>query len=136
MEAPILVNGPLNLKYQKLAVVKASMFALMSPNTYVATAIGRAAWKALISNSSLQPNCNREGFNSVPNGAGWDRIRIGIVSNQENDCNSPDSTIGIGAQDPNGGCSNPLVRTVGNSADCGSDNGVVSIPAIGVVLVR
>jgi cysteine-rich repeat protein len=135
LESPILNAGALVLKYQKLPVVKASMFALMSPNAYVATNIGRAAWKALITGSSLQPNCNREGFNSIPAGGGWERMRIGIVSNQENDCGSPDSYIGIGGQQ-NGGCSNVPQRAVGNMADCGPDNGLVSIGAFGVVLVR
>jgi len=135
LESPILNNGPLDLKYLKIPIVRTSMFALMSPNAYVQTTLGRNAWKSLISGSSLQPNCNREGFNSIPAGGTWERMRIGIVSNQENDCNSPDSYIGVGGQ-KNGGCSNVPQRAVGNMADCGPDNGNVSIAAFGVVLVR
>ena len=42
---------------------------------------------------SLQRNCNRIGFNNYHEYA---HVRIGIIANQENDCNSPDSRIGFG----------------------------------------
>ncbi len=53
----------------------------------------------MIDNSSLQPNRNREGSNTVPwNVAGWPRTRIGIVSNQENDLRPlPDSVLSASA---------------------------------------
>jgi cysteine-rich repeat protein len=132
MESPIGM-GPLALKYQKLPVAGASLFALMSPNLYVPTMIGRPAWKALITGSSLQANCNREGFNANPGGGNWARMRIGIVTNQENDCASPDSYLGIGGQGV--GCGQPQ-QVVGNMASCTPDNGDKSVPGFGVVLVR
>lgn len=128
MESPIGNMGPLNLKTQKLAVAKASLLALFMNNVYVPTVIGRAAWKALITNSSLQGNCNQEGFNVLG------RSRIGIVSNQENDCASPDSYIGIG--DIGAGCGGVAETRVGNMASCTPDNGDKSLPAFGVVFVR
>ena len=134
LEYPIGNMGPLMLKTQKLAAAKASMFALMSPNTYVATNVGRAAWKALLSNSSLQPNCNREGFVVNTAGASYARVRIGIAANQENDCGSPDSFIGIGAS--GAPCGPAPERAVGNVAGCSPDNGDTNAPAFGVVLVR
>ena len=130
-ESPILNMGALTLKTQKITTgAKASMFAMMSPNVYVAptVAVGRVAWKALITGSSLQANCNQEGFNVLG------RSRIGIVSNQENDCNSPDSYIGIG--NIGVGCNNVAETRVGNMASCTPDNGDKSLPAFGVVFVR
>jgi hypothetical protein len=124
--------GPLALKTQKLPITRPALLNLFQGNAYVATAIGRNAWKALITNSSLQPNCNREGFNSNPTGGA--RSRIGIVSNQENDCNSPDSYIGIGNNAA--GCNGVAEQRVGNMASCTGDNGDKSLAAFGVVFVR
>jgi hypothetical protein len=132
LEQPIGTMGPLVLKTQKLTVTKASLAAMFTGNVYTATNIGRAAWKALIAGSSLQANCNREGFNNNP--AGSARTRIGIVGNQENDCGSPDSYIGIGnAAAP---CGPAPERAVGNLAGCSPDNGDKNLPAFGVVFVR
>jgi cysteine-rich repeat protein len=128
MEQPIGNMGELNLKYLKLTIDRPSLFALFSPGAYVATNAGRNAWKALITNSSLQANCNREGFNNAP------RTRLGIFSNQENDCNTPDSYIGIG--NLNAGCNSVPEARVGNMASCTPDNGDKSLVAFGVVFVR
>ncbi|HEY8379348.1 MAG TPA: fibrinogen-like YCDxxxxGGGW domain-containing protein, partial [Nannocystis sp.] len=131
LEHPIGQGQPV-LKTQKIAIARPSLQNLFQGG-YVATSLGRNAWKALITDSSLQPNCNREGFNAVPADNTWPRIRIGIVSNQENDCTTPDSYIGIGGVgEP---CGGPQ-RSVGNVAFCGADNGDKSLPAFGVVFVR
>ncbi|MAO84226.1 MAG: hypothetical protein CMH50_10155 [Myxococcales bacterium] len=58
---------------------------------FQSTEAGRDAWKNLMVSGSLQLNCNREGFNN------GNRLRIGILGNQENDCRTPDSWLGIGA---------------------------------------
>ena len=39
----------------------------------------------------MQPYCNSEGFNSLG------RVRIGILGNNENDCNTPDTFVGVGS---------------------------------------
>ena len=54
---------------------------------------GRSAWLALLSGSSLQNNCNAEGF-SVVRGAA--KVRIGIIGNNETNCDNPDSFLGVG----------------------------------------
>ncbi len=132
LEQPIGAMGPRVLKTQKLPAAKASLTAMFAGNVYTPTMIGRASWKALISGSSLQINCNREGFNSNPMNAA--RTRIGIVANQENNCSSPDSYIGIGnAAAP---CGPAPERAVGNVAGCMADNGDKNLPAFGVVFVR
>ena len=108
-----------------------SLYSLIADNKHRDTNLGRDAWKSLISGSSLQPHCNREGFNTYFKNT---RVRIGIFSNQENNCDSPDSRIGIGAAGNHCGQNN--ANSVGNEARCGPDNGDKSIRAMGYVLVQ
>jgi hypothetical protein len=113
-----------------------NLLSVFSPDTYLAfdEPAGRAAWKTLMGpTSSLQLNCNREGFNANSS-AGASRARIGIIGNQENDCNSPDSFIGVGTQ--NSPCFAGTAPSVGNSAGCSPDNGNVHLPAFAWVFVR
>jgi hypothetical protein len=99
---------------------------------YQPLAEGRDAWKSLVASPSLQPNCNMEGFNvDAPYGVG---TRIGIVSNQENNCGTPDSRIGIGTQGDN--CGQDTNHSSGDEARCGGDAGDVSIATFGYVMVR
>jgi hypothetical protein len=88
------------------------VIALQSPSTllglvsgqYTPTALGRSTWGALADGATLEVNCNIEGFN-VYFSAPYARARIGLVSNNENDCNTPDSALGFGVEDgPNNGC--------------------------------
>ncbi len=68
---------------------------------YIATSLGRAKWLGLVSGSDLQPHCNREGFNNQePHGK---YVRIGIFGNNEGDCNTIDSVMGIGIGGSNHG---------------------------------
>jgi hypothetical protein len=105
-------------------------------NAYMATAAGRDAWKGLLQTASLQPYCNREGVNAQGNTFGgiWPSVRLGIVSNQENQCDSPDSWIGVGGRGTACGI-NPAI-SVGNSARCSADNGDLDRAAFGYVFVR
>lgn len=80
-----------------------SLYDVFSPGALVTFSMGRSAWLDSVAGASLQDNCNLEGFN-IANG--YNKVRLGIVGNNENDCESHDSRIGIGA----GGC-----------ADCGCD---------------
>ena len=71
---------------------------------YTPTALGRSAWVALADGASLQLNCNIEGFD-VYFSAPYARARIGLVANNESDCNTPDSAIGFGVESgPGNGC--------------------------------
>lgn len=87
-------------------------------NGYQATSVGKATWKKLIVSPSLQANCNKEGFNVLGNwGKNYAHVRLGILANQEPDCNAPDSWIGFGGWGADG--NNPpkmVVNTVGNYA--------------------
>ena len=56
----------------------------------------RARWLNLVPGGGLQSNCNKEGFNSVVSAGTIVKVRIGILGNEQNDCYSPDTVIGIG----------------------------------------
>lgn len=64
----------------------------------IKTKAGRAEWRKLLPDPLLQQYCDSEGT-SQDNTAMYTyaaRLRIGIVGNNEMDCNSPDSYIGFG----------------------------------------
>lgn len=95
---------------------------------YTSSGIGRNAWKALVGpDASLQPYCNLEGINAIP--SGYTNVRLGISSNEQNDCNSCDSGIGFGIS---GGTA---TISVGDYAPCCStDNGQKQIAFFGYIL--
>jgi TolB-like protein len=109
-----------------------SLHALFANGKYRATKLGRKKWKALMKKSSLQKHCNREGFN-VHNGLM--RVRIGIIANQEKDCKTPDSRLGLGAGS-NDKARGPN-RAAGNEAvGWEADSGKRQTAAWGYVYVR
>ena len=108
-----------------------SLYSLIADGKYRATSLGRNTWKKLIgSKASLQLNCNKEGFNAVGNSSSHSKARIGILGNNENDCNRCDSRIGFGT----GGHHHD--STCGNVAKHAADNGDKHIKAIGYILVH
>ena len=109
-----------------------SLYSLIADGKYRATSMGRKTWKMLIgSQASLQRNCNKEGFNAIGSNNRAAKARIGIVSNQENDCKSCDSRIGFGT----GGL--PVdSNTCGDVAKVSPDNGDKDIKAMGYILVQ
>jgi len=117
------------LKFVVINKQAKSLFSLIADGHYRNTSLGRDTWKQLIgSQSSLQLNCNKEGFNTLCIGQ---RMRIGILSNNEDDCITCDSRIGFGA-DTSVADSN----TCGNVALHGGDNGDKNIRAMGYILVQ
>ena len=108
-----------------------SLYSLMADGKYRATSLGRNTWKKLIgSQASLQRNCNKEGFNAVVISL-RSKARIGIIGNEQNDCNSCDSRIGFGT----GGLQDDS-NTCGNEAKHKGDNGDKHIKAMGYILVQ
>ena len=106
-----------------------SLYSLIADGNHRSTSLGRHTWKKLIGQqASLQRNCNREGFNCKF----FSKARIGIISNQENNCDSCDSRIGFGA----GGYPIGDDNTCGNWARYGGDNGDRDIKAMGYILVQ
>jgi subtilisin-like proprotein convertase family protein len=98
----------------------------------VGTGFGRNAWKALVPNSSAQPNCNTEGVNVS---CGSRKVRFGLLTNQENDCQSCDSYLGFG-HSGEGGCDGVGSGFVGCMASCSADNGSKNINGFGWFWVR
>ena len=109
-----------------------SLYSLIADGQYRATSLGRGVWKTLIgSQGSLQSNCNWEGFNAVADNDVNSKARIGLISNNENDCSSCDSRIGFGT----GG--HPAdTNTCGNAATIVTDNGDKNIKVMGYILIR
>lgn len=111
-----------------------SLHALIADGNYRAMSLGRNTWKSLIgSEGSLQPNCNKEGFNVA---CTWPLgptrgARIGIAGNNENDCITCDSRIGFGT-----GGDHDDSNTCGNEAVIGGDNGDRHIKTMGFILVQ
>ena len=109
-----------------------SLYSLISDGQYRATSLGRDTWKRLIgSQASLQPNCNKEGFNAVSADSDHSKARIGILGNNADDCVWCDSRIGFGT----GGVPD-YSNTCGNEASIKSDNGNKHIKAMGYILVQ
>ena len=109
-----------------------SLYSLIADEKYRATSLGRNTWKTLIgSQASLQPNCNKEGFNVFGSSGRHSKARIGIIGNEQNDCNTCDSRIGFGT----GGYPDDS-NTCGNVASHAADNGDRRITAMGYILVQ
>ncbi|XP_028390756.1 uncharacterized protein LOC114515659 [Dendronephthya gigantea] len=72
-----------------------SLFKLVANGEFTETKVGKNQWKSLITDSELQNNCNKEGFNI--DGGQQTYLRIGLVANNNNDCKSCNSCIGFGA---------------------------------------
>ena len=83
-----------NLKAFSFSYSTSSLYSLIADGEYRQTNLGRNKWKWLISESSLQYNCNKEGLNVYNE---ISRVRLGLIANNKNDCKTPDSFIGLGA---------------------------------------
>ena len=109
-----------------------SLYSLIADGQHRATSLSRGKWKSLIGpEGSLQANCNTQGFNAVGTNSHHSKARIGIIGNQENDCNSCDSRIGFGT-----GGHHDDSNTCGNEATHSPDNGDKHIKAMGYILVQ
>ncbi len=142
MEAPIGSGvSPLALNRAVISIGDDSLFDLMSPGAYVSTALGRDTWLGLVNGSSLQDQCNQEGFNvysDVGNVADAVAQRIGIIANETNSCFLADSRLGIGGLSGGTVMANCLIsgEPTGNFAGCDPKVSPVNIPALGLVFVR
>ena len=122
-----------HMRWIKVQYESNSLHNLIADGQYRETQIGRQNWKRLISGSSLQIKCNREGFNVVPVGFPSNQhqhVRIGIIANIENDCITCDSSLGLGG----GGIYGQ--ETSGNVAKHGGDNGDRNTATWGYVFVQ
>jgi len=137
METPIQPSGPPSMRVLPIAHSADSLRSVLRGGAYTAfdVAPGRTAWKGLIAGSSLQANCDRQGFNAVATTSAIDtRIRIGILGNQENNCASPDSRLGVGGAGT--ACGQAGANSVGNTARCSADNGDVDLRSFAWLFAR
>ena len=124
------VNG--NMKWLRLDYEASSLYSVIADDEFRQTTAGREAWKSLIADSSLQIFCNAEGFSVQYKEF---KIRIGVMSNNEDKCNLSDSCIGYGIQYH--ACGMKLNITCGNIAQCsGNDKGKKKTVAFGYILVQ
>jgi hypothetical protein len=68
--------------------------SLFEPGEYVQVYLGRQRWLDAIPDATLQDHCNREGVNA---GVEFNKVRIGIVGNDQLDCLTPESKLGVGS---------------------------------------
>ena len=88
-------------KWMMLDYDASSLYSVIADGQYRRTSAGRATWLSLIAGSSLQDNCNYEGFNiklRADNLPLHTYLRLGLVGNNENDCKTPDSWFGFGTE--------------------------------------
>ena len=124
------VNG--DRKWMVLGYEASSLYSLIADGQYRDTTAGRPAWKSLIASSSLQPNCNEEGFSIAYNAF---KIRIGYYANNDDRCTQADSGIGFGITYT--ACYITSNITCGNIAQCSdNDNGHKLTAAFGYILVQ
>lgn len=136
LEAPMVSTGLLTqTRHLPLALAGSSLQETFASQTFIPTASGRDSWKGLAEGSSLQVHCNREGLNNaIPNiGSEFSRVRVGFLGNEQADCDSPDSRIGLGGAGTSCGQQN---LSAGNTARCDADNGNAAIAAMGALFVR
>eukprot|EP00794_Sanderia_malayensis_P015310 gene15310-16887_t len=122
------------MKWLKTAISSTSLLQVFKAGTYQRTSFGRSTWLSLISGSHLQPHCNREGFNVQKSGRIY--ARIGIMGNNENDCYSSDSVLGLGTWYIRF-CLRGKGRvetSCGNLASCSRKNQL--IPAMGFIMIK
>ena len=124
-------------KWMMLDYKASSLYSVIADGQYSSTSSGRAAWMSLITNSSLQRHCNQEGFNIRITWGSGDMLstRLGLVANNEVNCETCDSWIGFGVHYK--GCSSEHDLACGNGAPCVEHvDRVANIAAFGYILVQ
>ena len=107
-----------------------SLYSLIADGQYRNTSLGREAWMSLAgSEASLQLNCRKEGFNAECFTSNRSKARIGILGNDQTNCNNCNSRLGFGT-----------AGNFDNNNTCGNldNNGAkrLSIRAMGYILVQ
>jgi hypothetical protein len=122
-----------DVKWMAVNYKASSLFDVIADGQYRETTAGRDKWKSLIAGSSLQPNCNKEGFGIVSNGEV--EMRFGYMANNHDYCGQSDSVIGFGIY--YAACKIRSDITCGNIAQCSNtDNGAKLTAAFGYILVQ
>jgi hypothetical protein len=116
-----------------------SLKQLFSFGRYQASHQGRSNWLGAINGGAIQNNCNMEGFNVWETDRNdWEgRVRIGIIGNDEDNCLSSDSILGVGGAGYScrGSVANSYV-SVGSSTLALCNISYSDVPAFASVWVR
>ena len=125
------IHGEENINFLVVNQTAESLYSLIADEHYRATSMGRNTWKTLIgSQASLQQKCDKEGFNVVGTSSFHSKARIGIISNDGNECSTCDSRIGFGTKGyPDSS------NTCGNVAKHLPDNGDKNIKVMGYIFI-
>jgi hypothetical protein len=114
-------------------------FAVAAPQPLLPP-LGRDGWLGLLPGATLQPECEEEGVNV---GNSYNRVRLGIVANNEGDCDgdySWDSRIGFGASFDcagcGGSCGDEGPATLAGPAVGSNTSGCNRVAAFGYLFVR
>ena len=118
-----------------------SLFNVIEGRGFEETAVGKDNWLSLIDGGELQKYCNKEGFNvenrghQTHNPDGYIKVRIGIIANNKDHCNSCDSCIGFGTSAIGCKFDNIRVRntTCGNIGICSHN---MNTATFGYILVK
>ena len=86
--------GP--LRWLVLDVAAPSLRDAFAGGKPLPTKAGVFAWETLLANASLQIHCHAEGLNIQSTGSAG--VRVGILGNNEDDCGSVDSWLGVGGR--------------------------------------
>jgi hypothetical protein len=106
--------------------------------SFVPTAEGRDVWQSLVPGETIQPNCGTAGlaqYYPPP----YAHVRIGLLGNQETDCSTPDSFLGVGGAAIGNWCYTGIAQPVYSTGQSGGGSctpGGATIAAFGYVFVR
>merc|ERR1711939_273291 len=95
---------------------------------HIDSGIALETWHNWIAGSAGQNHCNRQGFQARDDSS-WRPVRFGLVMNQENDCGTPDTTIGIGLN--TGCCAGSECGCCQNFGSCSNNCSTVEVYVCG-----
>ena len=119
-----------DIKWINISYSAISLLSAIQDDTYKQLNIGKEIWMNLVTAPALQTNCNKEGFNVKEYNL---KIRLGILSNNQMDCNTTDSFLGFGTEVTGKMCSK-----ISTNTSCGNLSGCEGIDtsAFGIILVK
>jgi hypothetical protein len=105
--------------------------SLFAADEYVPVYLGRERWLGAIPDAHLQENCNREGVNA---GVELNKVRLGIIANDQDDCFTPESKLGVGSSFSCQSCGS--CGGLAGPAAGSNDAGCTVVQSFATVLVR
>lgn len=105
-----------------LAHQATSLLDVFQSEDLIQTTTPRAAWITATGGEAIQPHCNQSGFNvaTADMGPTNHSVRIGLRGNDEPNCDTPDSSIGVGIRGTNGNSADGVEAVVAGRAGLGT----------------